>query len=141
MSGLALFTCASLLCGIAPTIGWLITFRTLQGLGAVFVSALGAAIVGEMFPREERGRAMGMTGSAVLLGVAIGPSIGGVIIELAGWRWMFLINLPVGALALWMLYRFVPVIPGEAERHPFDWPGTLLGGVWLGAFALGLTWG
>jgi EmrB/QacA subfamily drug resistance transporter len=141
MSGLALFTCASLLCGIAPTIGWLITFRTLQGLGAVFVSALGAAIVGEMFPREERGRAMGMTGSAVLLGVAIGPSIGGVIIELAGWRWMFLINLPVGALALWMLYRFVPVIPGEAARHPFDWPGTLLGGVWLGAFALGLTWG
>ena len=66
----------SLLCGLAPSVGWLIACRALQGLGAVFVSALGAAIVGEMFATNERGRALGMIGSAVLLGVAIGP-IGG----------------------------------------------------------------
>jgi len=141
MAGLALFTCGSLFCGLAPTIGWLIAFRALQGLGAVFVSALGAAIVGEMFPPHERGRAMGMIGSAVLLGVALGPSVGGFIIELTGWRWMFLVNLPVGALALWVLYRFVPAIPGQPARHRFDWPGTLLASVMLSAFALGLTWG
>jgi EmrB/QacA subfamily drug resistance transporter len=141
MAGLALFTCGSLFCGLAPTIGWLLACRALQGLGAVFVSALGAAIVGEMFPPQERGRAMGMIGSAVLFGVAMGPSIGGFIIELAGWRWMFLVNLPVGVLALWVVYRFVPAIPGRPARHPFDWPGTLLAAVMLGAFALALTWG
>ena len=141
VAGLAVFTVGSLLCGIAPTVGWLIAFRTLQGLGAVFVSALGAAIVGEMFPPQERGRAMGMIGSAVLLGVAMGPSIGGFIIELAGWRWMFLVNIPVGVAAMAVVYRFVPAIPGQPPRHPFDWPGTLIGGLMLSALTLGLIWG
>ena len=141
VAGLGLFTVGSLLCGIAPTVGWLIAFRTLQGLGAVFVSALGAAIVGEMFPPQERGRAMGMIGSAVLLGVAMGPSIGGFIIELAGWRWMFLVNIPVGVAAMAVVYRFVPAIPGRPPRHPFDWPGTLIGGLMLSALTLGLIWG
>ena len=141
LGGLAMFTVGSLLCGLAPTIGWLIAFRALQGLGAVFVSALGAAIIGEMFPPQERGRAMGMIGSAVLLGVAIGPSIGGFIVELAGWRWMFLVNIPVGVVAMLVVYQFVPAIPGQPARYPFDWPGTLTASVMLSAFALGLTWG
>jgi EmrB/QacA subfamily drug resistance transporter len=141
VAGLALFTFGSLLCGIAPSVEWLIAFRAVQGLGAVFVSALGAAIVGEMFSPHERGRAMGMIGSAVLLGVAVGPSIGGFIIELAGWRWMFLVNIPVGVLAIAVIYRFVPDIPGQPARYPFDWPGTVLAAVMLSALALGLTWG
>jgi EmrB/QacA subfamily drug resistance transporter len=141
VAGLAVFTAGSLLCGIAPSIGWLIAFRTLQGFGAVFVSALGAAIVGEMFPPQERGRAMGTIGSAVLLGVAMGPSIGGFIIELAGWRWLFLVNIPVGVAAIVVVSRFVPAIAPQPSRHRFDWPGTILAGIMLSAFALGLIWG
>lgn len=139
--GLAVFTFGSLLCGLSPSVGWLIACRALQGLGAVFVSALGAAILGEMFPPQERGRAMGMIGSAVLLGVAIGPSVGGLIITFAGWRWMFLVNIPVGLAAIAVVYRFVPALPGRPASSAFDWGGTLIAGVMLSSFALGLTWG
>jgi len=141
LAGLAIFTLGSLLCGLSPSIGWLIAFRALQGLGAVFVSALGAAIVGEMFETRERGRALGMIGSAVLLGVALGPSVGGFIIELAGWRWMFLVNIPVGIVAMSVVYRFVPLVPGRPASGALDWPGTLLACMMLSALALGLTWG
>jgi len=141
LAGLAIFTLGSLLCGLSPSAGWLIAFRALQALGAVFVSALGAAIVGEMFGVTERGRALGMIGSAVLLGVALGPSVGGFIIELAGWRWMFLVNIPVGLAAMWVVYRFVPLIPGRPAAAALDWPGTLLACIMLGGLALGLTWG
>ncbi len=122
--------------------GWLIAFRALQGLGAgVLELALGAAIVGEMFGTNERGRALGMIGAAVLLGVALGPSVGGFIIELAGWRWMFFVNIPVGIVAMSVVYRFVPDTPGRPATAGLDWPGTLLGCVMLGGLALGLTWG
>ena len=141
LAGLAIFTLGSLCCGLAPSAGWLIACRALQGLGAVFVSALGAAIVGEMFAATERGRALGMIGSAVLLGVALGPSVGGVIIELAHWRWMFFVNIPAGLAAMWVVYRFVPRIPGRPAATGLDWPGTLLACVMLGGLALGLTWG
>jgi EmrB/QacA subfamily drug resistance transporter len=141
LAGLAIFTLGSLLCGLSPSAGWLIAFRALQGLGAVFVSALGAAIVGEMFGATERGRALGWIGSAVLLGVALGPSVGGFIIELAGWRWMFLVNIPAGIAAMTVVYRFVPDMPGRPALSALDWPGTLLACVMLGGFALGLTWG
>jgi EmrB/QacA subfamily drug resistance transporter len=141
LSGLVLFTFGSTLCGLAPTIGWLIAFRAVQGLGAVFVSALGAAIVGEMFPPQQRGKALGMIGSAVLLGVAIGPSVGGIIIDLAGWRWMFFVNIPVGFVAVSVVYRFVPAIPPRSVNARFDWIGTVLASVMLASLALALTWG
>ena len=140
-AGLAIFTVGSLLCGLAPTVGWLIAFRAVQGLGAVFVSALGTASVGEMFGTNERGRALGMIGSAVLLGVALGPSVGGFIIALVGWRWMFFVNIPVGIVAMSVIYRFVPDSPGRPAEAGLDWSGTLLACIMLGGLALGLTWG
>jgi EmrB/QacA subfamily drug resistance transporter len=139
--GVAVFTLGSILCGLSPSIGWLIACRTLQGLGAAFVSALGAAIVGEMFPPGGRGRAMGMIGSAVLLGVALGPSVGGLIIELASWRWMFLVNIPVGIATMVIVHRFVPAIAPRSAASAFDWTGTLIAAVMLSSLALGLTWG
>jgi EmrB/QacA subfamily drug resistance transporter len=141
VAGLGLFTFASLLCGLAPGIGWLIGFRALQGLGAVFVSALGAAIVAQTFPAKERGRALGVISSCVTLGVALGPSVGGAIIELAGWRWMFLVNIPVGLAAIAIVGRVIPPLPGSHAHAQFDWLGTLLLAGALASFSLALTFG
>ena len=86
LTGLVIFTISSLLCGLAPGVEWLIAFRTLQGLGAVFISALGAAIITEVFPDSERGSALGIIGAVVSLGIALGPTVGGLLIGIAGWR-------------------------------------------------------
>ena len=141
LSGMVLFIAASALCGLAPSVGWLIAFRALQGLGGVFISALGAAIIAQIFPPKERGRALGVIASCVTLGVALGPTVGALIIELAGWRWMFLVNIPVGIGAMSIVARVVPGIAPTPSRLPFDWLGTLLVATALASFALALTFG
>ena len=137
--GLGLFTLSSLLCGMAPDVGWLIAFRALQGLGSVFFSALAAALVTLLFPPSERGRAMGIIGSMVLLGVALGPSVGGFLLALAGWRWLFFVNLPVGAAAAFLIYRSIPDALDVPQVRRFDWLGTLWIGAVLLCFSLTLT--
>ncbi len=139
--GLGLFIAASALCGLAWSIEWLIAFRALQGLGAVFVSALGGAIIAQTFPPSERGRALGVIASCVTLGIALGPSIGAFVIHLAGWRWMFLVNLPVGLTAMTVVSRLIPDLPPNPARVPFDWLGTLLIALALASFSLALTFG
>ncbi|MCC7546345.1 MAG: MFS transporter [Burkholderiales bacterium] len=139
--GLALFTAASALCGLAPSLGWLIAFRVLQGFGAVFVSALGGAIIAQTFPQSERGRALGVISSCVTLGIALGPTIGAFIIDWIGWRWMFLVNIPVGLAAMTIVSRLIPDLAPSPRRLPFDWTGTLLIATAIGAFSLALTFG
>lgn len=141
LAGLGLFTGSSLLCGLAPGVGWLIAFRALQGLGAVFVSALGAAIVAQIFPPKERGRALGVISSCVTMGIALGPSVGGVIIDLASWRWMFLVNIPVGIAAMSIVSSVIPTIPRSPAHLPFDWLGTLLLAAALVGLSFALTFG
>jgi EmrB/QacA subfamily drug resistance transporter len=141
LSGMVLFIAASALCGLAPGVGWLIAFRALQGLGGVFISALGGAIIAQIFPPQERGRALGVIASCVTLGVALGPSVGALIIDLAGWRWMFLVNIPVGIGAMSIVARVVPDFAPTPSRLPFDWLGTLLVATALASFALALTFG
>ncbi|MEE8399016.1 MAG: MFS transporter, partial [Desulfobacterales bacterium] len=109
--GLVVFILGSTLCGLAPSVGWLIAFRVLQGTGAVVLQALGAAIIVEVFPPSERGRAMGIIGSIVSVGIASGPAIGGMIIGMVGWRWVFLIKLPIGLLTLLASIAYLPAIP------------------------------
>lgn len=138
MLGLVIFTIASLLCGLAPTVGWLIAFRALQGVGAVFTQSLGAAIITEVFPPSERGRALGLVGTTVSTGIAIGPPLGGLLIGLAGWQSIFLVNVPVGIIALFVVSRFVPpstVRPGQR----FDATGGIVLFLTLAAYALGMT--
>jgi EmrB/QacA subfamily drug resistance transporter len=139
--GLGVFTAASVLCGLAPSVGWLIAFRVLQGFGAVFVSALGGAIIAQTFPQNERGRALGVISSAVTLGVALGPTIGAFIIDWVGWRWMFLVNIPVGLAAMAIVSRVIPDLAPAPTRLPIDWLGTLLIAVAVGGFSLALTFG
>lgn len=139
--GLAVFTLGSLLCGLSTSVGWLITSRAIQGLGAVIMQALGMAIIVEVFPSRERGRALGLMGSVVSIGIAAGPAIGGIIIGLAGWRWIFLANLPIGFVALYAAWRFLPPSPPLHRNQTFDALGAVLLFVTLVSFALGMTLG
>lgn len=141
MVGLTVFTLGSFGCGMSPSVGWLVTARAVQGLGAVFTQALGAAIIAEAVPRSELGRAMGVMGSTVSLGLAAGPSLGGIIIGLVGWQWVFLINVPLGALALFIAWRIIPDLPPHKAGQRFDIPGGIVLFIMLGCYALGMTWG
>lgn len=139
--GLILFTLSSLLCGLAPDINWLIGFRALQGFGAVFIAALGAAIITEVFPASERGRALGIIGGIVSLGIALGPSVGGLLIGLGGWRIIFLVNFPLGIFASFIVLRFVTADPARESQGRFDWAGAVIFALVLSCFSLGMTAG
>lgn len=141
LGGLVVFTLSSLLCGLASDAGWLIGSRILQGLGTVFISGLGLAIVTEVFPASERGRAIGVIGSVVSLGIALGPSIGGLLLGLVGWRSIFLVNVPIGLVATFLVARVVPSSQGQVVKQRFDLLGALLAVFILGSFSLGMTQG
>ncbi|MEW6266149.1 MAG: MFS transporter [Thermodesulfobacteriota bacterium] len=137
--GLSIFTLSSLLCGLAPDVGWLIGFRVVQGLGAVMMQALGLAIVIEVFPAAERGRALGTMGAIVSTGLALGPALGGLLIGYTGWRSIFLVNVPLGCLAGLFVWRFVPrTSPGRPGQR-FDLPGAAIMMFTLLSYALGMT--
>lgn len=139
--GLVVFTLGSALCASATTIEWLIVFRAVQGLGAAFTQALGIAMITEIFPSSERGRALGIMGSIVSIGIAVGPPLGGLILGLASWHWIFLVNLPVGMLALAIVTRFIPNLPPSRAHQRFDhWGGALLF-LTLALYAFGMTSG
>lgn len=143
LAGILLFTLASVLCGVAPTLGWLIAARAVQGLGAAIMMALTMAFVGETVPKERTGRAMGLLGTMSAVGTALGPSLGGVLI--AGWNWraIFLVNVPLGILTFVLAYRYLPVDRRDAktDRAGFDTVGTLLLALTLAAYALAMTLG
>ena len=106
--GLALFTLASLLCSVAPSLGWLIAFRMLQGVGGSMLNPVAMSIIRNVFTdARERAQAIGMWGATVGLSLALGPVVGGGLVESVGWRSIFWINIPVGLLALVLTMRFV----------------------------------
>lgn len=139
LGGLLLFTLSSLLCGLSPTVEWLIAFRALQGMGAVMISALGAALVTEVFPVSERGRALGIISAVVSLGIALGPSVGGLLIGISDWRLIFFINVPIGIFASFVVARCTPSAVISAQQQRFDWTGAMIMAVTLVCFALGMT--
>jgi EmrB/QacA subfamily drug resistance transporter len=143
LAGIAIFTTASALSGVAPTFALLVAARAGQGLGAAIMMALAMALVGETVPKARIGSAMGLLGTMSAAGTALGPSLGGVLIAALGWRAIFLINLPLGVLAFALAYRTMPMDrhEPEARRDGFDHMGTLLLALTLAAYALGLTVG
>jgi len=143
LAGIALFTIASVLCGVAPTLGLLIAARAAQGLGAATMMALTIAFVGKMVPKAQTGSAMGLLGSMSAIGTALGPSLGGVLIAGLGWRAIFLVNVPLGIVTLVLAHRYLPVDAQgpQADRAGFDIRGTLLLALTLGAYALAMTVG
>ncbi|WCM53913.1 MFS transporter [Pseudomonas sp. WJP1] len=125
--GIALFTLASALCGLAPNLGLLIAARALQGLGAAVMMTLTIAFVGETVAKGKTGGAMGLLGTMSAIGTAMGPALGGVLIGEFGWRSMFLVCVPLG-LSTWLLaQRYLPEDrPATTGRTSFDSLGTLL---------------
>jgi len=139
-AGVLLFTLSSVLCGLAPTVYWLIGFRVLQAVGAAMALALGMAIVTEAFPPAERGKALGMNGTFVSVGVVVGPTLGGLILDAFSWRWIFFVNLPIGLLGAFLAWRYIPNFkPGGRQAFDYRGAGTLF--VSLFALLLALTWG
>ncbi|MFC9330128.1 MFS transporter [Kitasatospora sp. NPDC057015] len=143
LAGITLFTAASVLCGLAPSLPLLIAARVAQGLGAAVMMALTMAFVGESVPKARTGSAMGLLGTMSAIGTALGPSLGGALIAGPGWRAIFLVNAPLGVLTLLLARRHLPADrPGAARgRAAFDRPGTLLLALTLGAYALAMTLG
>jgi EmrB/QacA subfamily drug resistance transporter len=143
MVGVSVFTVASALCGLAPTLWFLIAARAAQGLGAAIMMALTMAFVGEAVPKEKTGSAMGLLGTMSAIGTALGPTLGGFLISEISWRVIFLVNVPVGILILVLIYSCLPVEPlvPKAERTRFDIVGTLLLALTLAAYALAMTLG
>src|SRR5690242_13451799 len=102
-----LFTISSFLCGLAPTLGLLIVFRIMQGIGGGALQPMAQAILVESFPREKQGMAMAVYGMGVVLAPVIGPTLGGWITDNFSWGWIFFINLPVGVLSLMMTQALI----------------------------------
>lgn len=143
LGGISLFTVASTLCGIAPTLSLLIAARVLQGLGAAIMMVLTIAMVGEAVLKEKTGSAMGLLGTMSAVGTALGPTLGGVLIASFGWPALFLINVPLGILTLVLAHKYLPKdqIVKKATKASLDVMGTVLLVLTLAAYALAMTIG
>ena len=138
MTCVALFTISSFLCGLAPTLGMLVFFRVLQGLGGGGLATSEQAILADTFSVEKRGVAFAVYGMAVVIAPAIGPTLGGWITDNYSWRWIFYINVPVGLLSLYLTKRIVEDPPYmkveqlKTLRNPIDYRGLALIGLGIG---------
>ena len=140
MIGLVIFTLSSAWCGLTGTlglgIGWLIAARVVQGLGASMMSPQTMTVIARIFPPQRRGGAMALWGSTAGVAGLVGPILGGVLIDAAGWEWIFLINVPIGILTVILVARLVPKL--QTHTHTFDWVGVALSavGLFCGVFAI-----
>src|SRR3954447_26920279 len=116
--GVAGFTAASLLCAAAPSLPLLIAFRVVQGVAAAMIAPSSLAIVLDSFPVERRAAGVGLWGAAAAAAAAVGPTLGGSLVELSDWRLVFLVNLPLGAAVLFAGYRLLPERPPADSRLP-----------------------
>jgi EmrB/QacA subfamily drug resistance transporter len=137
---LGLFTVSSLLCAAAPTLPALVGARVLQGIGGGLMMPVAMAMIYELFAPDERGRALGWFGIAVMAAPAIGPVLGGSLVSSAGWRWLFLINIPIGLAGFPIAIRLLRDT-GFRERRSLDRVGLALGGCGIAALMIGLERG
>jgi len=133
--GLGVFTAASVLCALAPGVGWLIAARAAQGVGAALVMPLGLALLSAAFPPERRGAAIGIFSAVTGVSVALGPLVGGAVVEGLAWEWIFWLNVPIGLATIPLVLTRM-----RESRGPdtgLDIPGLAL----ITAGALGIVWG
>ena len=127
--GLIVFTLASLACGLTNTVEMLVMARVVQGLGASLMTPQTMAVITRLFPPHQRGKAMAIWGATAGLAMLVGPLLGGLLIGMLGWEWIFFINVPIGVAGYIAAARLVPDL--EKNRHRFDWLGVVLSGAGL----------
>ncbi|BDZ40063.1 MFS transporter [Microbacterium suwonense] len=138
--GIGLFLVGSVLCGFAGSMLWLILFRIVQGLGAGAVAPMSMTIVGDIYTVAERAKVQGYTASVWAMASVVGPALGGVFAQLEAWRWIFFVNIPLCALAAWMLLKHYKE-QKQTRRHRIDFSGAVLLTVGLTGIILGLLEG
>ena len=134
--GLTLFILSSLGCALSPNIGTLVTARLVQGIGGAAVASVGPGMIREIYPRRILGRGMALIAMVVAVSGAAGPTIASLLLAVAHWPWLFLINLPVGLIALPLFLSTAP--PGYRTARPFDVGGALLNAIALGGIVTGI---
>nr|WP_255599345.1 MFS transporter [Hasllibacter sp. MH4015] len=141
VAGIGVFVLASLICAVAPTTEVMIAGRALKGLGAAVMVPGSLALIARAYPKEDRGRAIGIWAASSAITTALGPILGGVALSFGGpevWRWLFAINLPLGGLAIWLIMAHAKADPAQPD-HPLDLPGAALISASLALIALALT--
>jgi MFS transporter, DHA2 family, multidrug resistance protein len=133
------FMVASALCGISTNIGEIVLFRMLQGAFGAALVPLSQAIMSDAYPPEQRGHAMAIWGVGIMVGPVLGPTLGGWLTDLVSWRWTFYINVPVGALSLFLASQFVP--DTEKKQRAMDWTGLALLAIGIGGIQYALDRG
>lgn len=134
--GLAVYTAASLLCAIAPSLPVLVIGRVLQGFGGAGIMSVNGALVRFIFPRDSLGRGIGFNALVVAGSSAAGPSVAAAIMSVLSWPWLFALQVPAGVLALWLAHRFLPRTP--LAGHPFDPLSAVLNAITFGLFIMAL---
>ena len=134
--GLVLFTIASLGCALSPTLGALVAARVLQGVGGACMAGLAPALVRQAYPRNILARGFAVVALAVAISAAIGPTIASAILAVAQWPWLFLVNVPLGIIAVPLFTRVAP--PSRPQPRAFDVPGAVLSAVALGFLVVGI---
>jgi MFS family permease len=139
--GFLVFTAASAACGFAPSLAALVVFRLFQAFGAALLQANSVALVTTSAPRNRMRAALGVQAGAQALGLALGPAVGGVIVSTVGWRWVFLVNVPVGVVAVVAGYYLLPRTRTKVGTDSFDWLGLALLALSSTALLLGISGG
>ncbi len=139
LAGLAVFTLASLWCGLTSSLSGLIAARVVQGLGAALMTPQTMAVITRTFPAESRGRAMSLWGAVAGVATLVGPILGGVLVDGLSWEWIFFINVPVGVVGLVLAARLVPELPTSVRR--FDLLGVVLSAVGMFLLVFGIQEG
>ncbi|MGN5236364.1 MFS transporter [Rhodococcus sp. SJ-3] len=139
LTGLALFTVASLWCGLSGSIEILIIARVFQGFGAAMMTPQTMAVITRTFPPDKRGTAMGLWGATAGVATLVGPLAGGILVDGLGWEWIFIVNVPVGVIAFLAAMRYVPAL--ETHPHKFDIPGVVLSAAGMFLLVFGLQEG
>jgi len=135
--GVTLFAFASIWCGLSPNVSQLIMARAVQGIGGALLVPGSLAIISAAFSGEERGKAIGTWSGFTAITSALGPVLGGWLVENTSWRWIFFLNVPLAAIALFILFRYVPESRDEAAKK-LDWWGAILATLGLGVIVFGL---
>lgn len=137
--GLGLFILTSAFCALSSSLSMLTLARVLQGLGGAALMSVNTALIRIIYPQRHLGRGMAINSLVVAVSSAAGPTVAAAILSFASWKWLFLINVPLGVIALWLALRFLPENSQKAKAQKFDVPSALMNALFFGLLIYGLT--